>query len=105
LAIDVTGILLAGAMAVLGVFIIPARRRQAKTDMHGKVAEMRKRLLESLETQFGKEIERSLHRINEAIAPYTRFIRADQDKMESGQTALEEISRRAERLRNKVQDL
>jgi small GTP-binding protein len=105
LAIDVTGILLAGAMAVLGVFIIPARRRQAKTDMHGKVAEMRKRLLESLETQFGKEIERSLHRINEAIAPYTRFIRAEQDKMESGQTALEEISRRAERLRNKVQDL
>jgi small GTP-binding protein len=105
LAIDVTGILLAGAMAVLGVFIIPARRRQAKTDMHGKVAEMRKRLLESLETQFGKEIERSLHRINEAIAPYPRFIRAEQDKMESGQTALEEISRRAERLRNKVQDL
>jgi hypothetical protein len=105
LAIDVTGILLAGAMAVLGVFIIPARRRQAKADMHAKVTEMRKRLLASLESQFSKEIERSLQRINEAIAPYTRFIRAEQDKMESGRTALAEISRRAERLRNEVQEL
>jgi hypothetical protein len=66
---------------------------------------MRKRLLETLETQFGKEIERSLQRIYEAIAPYTRFIRAEQEKMESGKTALTEVSRRAEQLRNDVQEL
>jgi small GTP-binding protein len=105
LAIDVTGILLASAMAVLGVFIIPARRRQAKTDMRDKVTEMRKRLVQSLEDQFGREIERSLQRINEAIAPYTRFIRAEQDRMDGGKTALADISRRAEQLKSQVQEL
>jgi small GTP-binding protein len=105
LAIDVTGVMLAGAMMVLGLFIIPARRRQAKADMRDKVAEMRKRLLQALEAQFGKEIERSLQRINEAIAPYTRFVRAEQDKMERGKTALTEIGRRAEQLRSDVQEL
>jgi hypothetical protein len=33
-------------------------------------------------TQFEREMERSLHRLEEAIAPYTRFVRAERDKLE-----------------------
>ncbi len=36
-AADVTGILLASLIAALGLFVIPAKRRQAKNDLRQKV--------------------------------------------------------------------
>jgi len=32
--------------------------------------------------QFEREMEHSLHRLEEAIAPYTRFVRAEREKLE-----------------------
>ena len=58
-AADATGIVLASAMAILGLFVIPARRRQAKADMRNRIATLREQLIASLRTQFEKEIERS----------------------------------------------
>ena len=80
MATDVTGILLAGAMAALGLFIIPTRRRNAKKEMRQKVKSMRDQLTESLSTHFGKEIERGLQEIKDTIAPYTRFVRSESEK-------------------------
>ncbi len=80
MAADVTGILLAGAMAALGLFIIPAKRRQAKDAMHKKLRSMRDQLTSSLEKHFEREIERSLEEIQSTIAPYTRFVRSEQEK-------------------------
>ena len=68
-AADVTGILMASLVAVLGLFVIPARRRQARAEMSAKVAALREQLSHSLRTQFEREIERSLQHINDAIAP------------------------------------
>jgi len=36
----------------------------------------------AMTTQFEQEMERSLHRLGEAIAPYTRFVRAERGKLE-----------------------
>ncbi|MBN1934561.1 MAG: dynamin family protein [Anaerolineae bacterium] len=105
LSVDVTGILMAGALAALGLFVIPARRRRAKSDMRAKVAELRTQLVQSLSVQFGREIEHSLQRINEAIAPYTRFVRAERVKMVEAQTALEEMRRQVVHLRNRIEVL
>ena len=105
LAIDVTGILMASALAALGLFIIPARRRRAKANMRAKVTELRAGLVRSLSAQFAKEIDRSLQRINEAIAPYTRFVRAERQKMLDTQNDLAQVSQRVERLKAQVQEL
>jgi small GTP-binding protein len=80
MAADVTGILLAGVMAALGLFIIPTRRRNAKKDMRQKVLKMRKQLTDSLTIHFTQEIERSLQLIRDTINPYTRFIRSENEK-------------------------
>lgn len=85
---DVTGILAAGAMAVVGLFVIPARRREAKKELRRKIAEMRDRLTKTLKGQFEREQQRSLHRINEAVAPYSRFIRAETGKLGKSRTDL-----------------
>ncbi len=81
-AIDLTGILAASAVAVLGLFIIPNRRRTAKRELAGRIAEMRKGLMEGLSGQFEREMERSLARLREAIAPYTRFVRTETERLE-----------------------
>ncbi len=77
MAADVTGILAASAVAALGLFIIPAKRRKAKSDLHEKLANLRTDLVGSLKGEFEKEIDLSLKRIEEAIAPYTRFVRSE----------------------------
>jgi predicted GTPase len=86
--VDVTGILAAGALAALGLFILPARRKAAKQELAGKIAGLRRRLMEALQEQFDREVERSVHRIEEAIAPYTRFVRAERERLEEARGEL-----------------
>jgi hypothetical protein len=47
-AADVTGILIAGVIAALGLFIIPAKRRQAKAQMHLRISELSSQLKTSI---------------------------------------------------------
>lgn len=88
MAVDVTGILLAGVMAALGLFIIPTRRRNAKKEMRQKVKALRDQLTSALTEHFSQEIERGLQDIWDTITPYTRFIRAENEK---NQQALESL--------------
>jgi len=100
---DVTGIVAASAVAALGLLIIPARKRAAKNEMVERVAALRLQLTDALTTQFEKELNRSLQRINEAIAPYTRFVRAEQRKLEEMHTQLTEAQRTQGRLRAEIE--
>src|SRR5262249_60922138 len=68
-AADLTGVVAAGVIAALGLFIIPSRRAAAKAELAGKIATLRARLTAALTAQFTHEIERSLRRIEEAVAP------------------------------------
>ncbi|RPJ51274.1 MAG: hypothetical protein EHM21_03120 [Chloroflexi bacterium] len=104
-AADVTGILLASLIAALGLFVIPNRRRKAKAEMSVKVTELRENLAKSLGDQFHREIERSVHDINEAIAPYTRFVRAERGKLQETQAKLEGIQVEMDRLKTRIEAL
>jgi hypothetical protein len=78
---DVTGVIMAGVIATIGLFIIPAKRREGKTKLMQKIAEVRAQLIQTLRGQFEKQINHSIERIEQAIAPYTRFVRAEREKM------------------------
>jgi hypothetical protein len=78
---DMTGILAAGAISVLGLLILPAKRAATKSELRGKVEHMRARLIESLTGQFDHELQKSLGRIGEAISPYTRFVRSERERL------------------------
>ena len=75
---DVTGVLAAGALAALGFYIIPNKRRRAKLELQDKINELRERLGKALSGQFETEITRSLANIREAMRPYTRFVETQQ---------------------------
>jgi len=78
---DVTGLLAASALAVIGLFVIPVRRAQAKSAMRAKIEAMRQQLVSTLTTQFDREVERSVSRVRDAVAPYTRFVAAEQQRL------------------------
>ncbi len=104
-AADFTGILAASAVAILGLFIIPNRRHDAKKNLKEKIAAMREQLMGSLTTQFDREIEGSLRRIDEAIGPYTRFVRAERDRLNTAREELGTASQGLARLRSRVEAL
>jgi small GTP-binding protein len=100
---DVTGVLLASLVATLGLFVIPAKRRQAKADMRQKIADLREQLMRALRTQFERELQRSVGKINDAVAPYTRFVRAEQGKLDHTQVELDRIRTGLESLRVRIE--
>lgn len=87
-AADITGIVLAGVLATVGLFIVPARRRKAKEDLRAKIQGLRETLARALRTQFQQEVVRSTDRLNDGIAPYSRFVRAEQQSLGAVRGAL-----------------
>jgi small GTP-binding protein len=79
-AADVTGILLASVIFGVGFLIIPARRRRAKATLVDKLSALRGRLTDVLRAEFERAQERSRNRLADAVAPYTRFVRAEEKR-------------------------
>jgi len=90
-------------LAAIGFFILPAKRQKAKEEMRRKIADVRERLSTALREQFLKEISRSGERIREGIAPYSRFIRAEGDKLKVVEQELREIGNELAALRARVE--
>jgi hypothetical protein len=80
-AADLTGILLAAALAIGGFYLIPRRRRQAQEAFRERVADLRNRLKQGLTRQAHQEIGQATERVNEAIAPYRRFVETQQAQL------------------------
>ncbi len=102
-AADVTGVLLASMLAVLGLLVIPARKRQANKEMSKKISEMRLQLVQSLDGEFQKEIQRSLEHIQKAITPYSRFVRTEHQKLIEANSEIGMIQTRLKDLKIQVE--
>jgi small GTP-binding protein len=89
--VDVTGVLAGIAAAALGLLILPSRRRKAKQELEAKLADLRQKLVTSLTEQFNREVRRGAQRIEDTIAPFTRFVRAEKDKLDAQHGALVEL--------------
>jgi len=79
-AADVTGILLASVVAAIGFLIIPAKRRRAKADLDEKISMLRRKLAEALRREFERAQERSAERVMSAVAPYSRFVKSEEER-------------------------
>jgi small GTP-binding protein len=104
-ALDVTGVLFAGVMAVVGFFIIPYKRQQAKTRFKEKIETVRQNLNRVLITQFNAEADRTLNRLKEGVAPYFRFVRAEQTRLSATEQTLNEASEQLKRLHVRIESV
>ncbi|GAC1622873.1 MAG: dynamin family protein [Ktedonobacteraceae bacterium] len=79
--LDLTGITAGVVVVILGIFILPARKASAKRKFDEKMQELRQRVHNLMNEQLSKELNGSIQRIYDALAPYTRFVRAEQEKV------------------------
>ena len=100
---DVTGLLLASVLAVSGFYLIPRRRHQAQRDFANRVADLRRRLRDGLTRQVHLEIAQSAERINEAIAPYRRFVQSTQQELTDARGELVATEDSLLRLRTEIE--
>ncbi|HET7294194.1 MAG TPA: dynamin family protein [Vicinamibacteria bacterium] len=85
---DVTGILAAGALSLIGLFLLPARRQKARRDLAAKVTAVRARLMSALTASFESERDGAAGRLRAAIAPYARFVRGEKHRLDEATAAL-----------------
>ncbi len=102
-AADVTGIVAAGAIAVLGMFVIPSKRKHAKAQLRERIERMRSDLMSGLRQQFAREIERSARQVMDAVAPYTRFVRAEGARLADLDGRLAAITDQLDRIRRDLE--
>ncbi len=80
--LDITGILGAGVIAATGLYVLPYRRSRIKKELRERINDLRSQLDTALTKQFETELTNSVQRIRESIAPYTRFVRVEREKLE-----------------------
>ena len=101
-AADATGILAAGIIGILGLTIIPFRRGQAKRELRKKMSELQETLRKVLSKSFQHELELAVNRLSEALAPYRRFIRSEEEQLKLTRNDLEQIDRDMNALRLEI---
>ena len=98
-ALDITGVVAAGTMAILGLLVIPYKRKKAKEQYKEKMTVLRAKLLEALTTQFNSECTNAVSRLRDGVAPYTRYIRAERERIETAQATLAGLRQKLSALR------
>jgi hypothetical protein len=101
--LDATGILFATIIAAGGLFILPAKRREAKQQFHERITELRTQIRNAVYNQFEQETDQSLVRVRDAITPYTRFVRTKREQLADLQTVLSDLDVSLERLRVEIE--
>jgi len=102
---DVTGILAGLAAVTLGLLILPARRQKAKRQLSQKLAELKSRLMTGLAEQFEHEMRRGVQRIEDAVAPYSRFVRAEKENIAQRQERFKTLESRIGGLREQLKEM
>ena len=73
--------------------------------MREKLEDLRQRLMSSMSKEFEQELNRSLQRLRESIAPYTRFVRAEQQKLSRVEEDLGQIAATLGQIRARIEEL
>jgi fumarate hydratase class II len=89
-------------MAVLGLLILPHRRRKATAELKAAIAIMRTHLMDALTLRFRAEAAASQGRIRDTVAPYTRFVRAERARLEERAAALAALRARVDTLQRDI---
>jgi small GTP-binding protein len=100
--LDATGLIAAAIIAGYGLFVLPNRRRKARREFREKTHSLRERLGEVVRRQFDAELIRSIERMRDAIAPYTRFVRTEHARMTGANSTLSVLDKEVEALKDEI---
>jgi hypothetical protein len=102
---DFTGVLLAGVTAVLGLFVIPARKKITRDLFSRNLGQLRNQLSTTLQDEFNKQVEYVIERIHSTIAPYSRFVKSENSKLKEFNDIILEISKTIIEINSEISSL
>jgi len=100
--LDTTGIAGAGALALTGLFIIPAQRVRAKKEMNAKIDEWHKAVEAAITAQFERELLAATSLVSDAVAPFLSWVDYESLKVRGLQHAVESIESEINALRRSI---
>ena len=92
-------------MAVLGFFVIPYKRKQAKDNFKAKMLVLRTKLLGALTTQFNNERDSVIARLKDGVAPYTRYVNSERERIDASEASLVGLRQNLSALRARIQTI
>ena len=104
-ALDVTGIVTAGALAVLGLIVIPYKRKQAKEAFRDKMDELRENLMKTLSATFNRESESAIQRLESNITPYTSYVQGEKARLQADKETLDKLQKTLDDLSHSIPKL
>jgi small GTP-binding protein len=102
-SVDITGMVAAGTLAIVGFFVIPFKRRRAKEDFKAKMVTLRTKLIDALTTQFNNESTSAIARLKDGVAPYTRYVRSERERLDKAEASLAKLRQTLSTLRARGQ--
>jgi len=104
-SMDITGVIAAGTLAILGFFVIPFKRKQAKDNFKAKMLTLRTKLLSALTTQFNNERDSVIARLKDGVAPYTRYVHSERERIDASESTLVGLRKNISALRARIQSV
>jgi hypothetical protein len=104
-AADVTGLFAASVLAGVGLWLLPRKRHQAKAEFRTRTEQLRGRLLTALRDEFQRELERSIQRIRDALAPYDRLVRSERERTDAFASGLRSELAAVAELRTRIESM
>ena len=102
-ALDITGVTLGLTLAGVGLLVLPRRKRQAKRQLHEQMQALRDGLESSIGKQFESELRRVSEKLHAAIAPYTRFVRSELERLDALKEELHSSEETLKQLRRDIE--
>jgi hypothetical protein len=102
---DLTGIAAGLTVMGLGLLVLPRRRAKAKRELHRQMQALRDGLEGGLGRQLDEEVQRANERLTAAVAPYTRFVRAELERLDALADELAAVRERLAELRAEASQL
>ncbi|MBI3966663.1 MAG: dynamin family protein [Chloroflexi bacterium] len=100
--LDVTGLSAAIVGAALGLWMIPRRRGQTLERWKTTMADLREKLITTVERQCLESLDESLGRIRDALAPLFHYARHERDTVSARQARLDGVHERLVALRSEL---
>jgi len=102
--VDVTGGFIgAGALAVLGLVVLPMQKRRALRAFRERIEQLRTELLTALEQQPERELDGLLERLAATLEPYREFVRREQHLVDETEEELRAVERELRRLQEAIE--